>query len=173
MNPKRFDHERDCASGTRVVGIHVGVHAEAIGEQLSDQNFKGSSQTVRQWRSGGGKVVIAGRGQRTIVAHQNQFPEAFVSEIVDQILVIDVPGVPVNPVDTIGAGDSFNAGFLCAYLNGKDIATCARGGNIAGSLSTLAAGGTESYRNRSLCEAFLRDHAFPVTNDQATNRTSR
>ncbi|HVO93380.1 MAG TPA: carbohydrate kinase family protein [Terriglobales bacterium] len=98
-------------------------------------------------------------------------PKGCTVKHLDQI--IDVPGVPVNPVDTIGAGDSFNAGFLCGYLKGKDLATCARAGNIAGSLSTLAAGGTESYRNRSLCEAFLREHAFPVTNDQVAQRKSR
>jgi sugar/nucleoside kinase (ribokinase family) len=79
--------------------------------------------------------------------------------------VIDYPGVVVAPVDTIGAGDSFDAGFLCAYLKSMDIAGCARAGNIAGALSTLSTGGTESFRNRSLQESFLREHGFPGMGD--------
>lgn len=72
----------------------------------------------------------------------------------------DVAPVPVTPLDTIGAGDSFDAGFLYAYLAGKDADTCARAGNIAGALSTLGHGGTESFRNRELRERFLKEHGF-------------
>ena len=77
----------------------------------------------------------------------------------------DYPGVTVNPVDTIGAGDSFDAGFLYAYLKGMDIATCARAGNISGALSTLSTGGTEAFCNRSLRESFLREQGFPLLGD--------
>ena len=75
---------------------------------------------------------------------------------------LDVPGITVQPVDTIGAGDSFDAGFLYSYLNGKDLGTSARAGNITGALSTLAPGGTEAFRDRNLRETFLQTHSFPV-----------
>lgn len=75
--------------------------------------------------------------------------------------VFDVPGLAVNPVDTIGAGDSFDAGFLCAWLKGKDLVTCARLGNITGALSTLAPGGIEAFRNLPLRESFFREHSYP------------
>lgn len=75
--------------------------------------------------------------------------------------VFDVEGVIVTPVDTIGAGDSFNAGFLCAWLNGFDLRTCARAGNITGALSTQAVGGTEAFRDAGLRELFLRKQGFP------------
>lgn len=74
---------------------------------------------------------------------------------------IQVPGVQVTPVDTVGAGDTFNAGFLAAWLRGGDAETCARAGNITGALSTLRPGGTEAFRDRTLREEFLRQHAFP------------
>lgn len=73
-----------------------------------------------------------------------------------------VPPVTVEPVDTIGAGDSFDAGFLFAYLNGLDPVQCAAAGNITGALSTLRPGGTEAFRDLNLRQRFLREHQFPL-----------
>lgn len=49
------------------------------------------------------------------------------------------------PVDTVGAGDSFDAGFLHEYVRGSDLKTCLASGNQAGALSTTKAGGTEAF----------------------------
>jgi sugar/nucleoside kinase (ribokinase family) len=46
--------------------------------------------------------------------------------------------------DTIGAGDSFDAGFVFGYLQGWNIDKCLRAACICGSLSTLSSGGTNS-----------------------------
>ena len=73
-----------------------------------------------------------------------------------------VQPVPVTPVDTIGAGDSFDAGFLYAYLRGLDPEQCAAAGNITGALSTLKTGGTEAFRDVNLREQFLRENQFPM-----------
>lgn len=70
----------------------------------------------------------------------------------------DIAGTRVAPVDTIGAGDSFNAGFLTAYLRGHDPETCAAAGNLCGALSTLRSGGTEAFRDDELREGFLQEH---------------
>jgi sugar/nucleoside kinase (ribokinase family) len=56
--------------------------------------------------------------------------------------IIQVPAISVNPIDTTGAGDNFNAGFLYAWLEGQSIETCLKWGNIVGGLSTTAMGGT-------------------------------
>lgn len=69
-----------------------------------------------------------------------------------------IPPVLVQPVDTIGAGDSFNAGFLSSYLQGADPAECAYAGNVTGALSTLRPGGTEAFRDSQLRDAFLSQH---------------
>jgi sugar/nucleoside kinase (ribokinase family) len=71
------------------------------------------------------------------------------------------PGVSVQPVDTIGAGDSFNAGFLFGWLKGWTPAQCAYAGNVTGALSTLRAGGTEAFRDPELVQSFLAEHSFP------------
>ena len=59
----------------------------------------------------------------------------------DNNVIYHEPAYQVNVVDTTGAGDCFNAGFLRAWLNGKDVTTCLKWGNIAGALSTQKAGG--------------------------------
>ena len=52
-------------------------------------------------------------------------------------------GVPqVNVVDTIGAGDSFDAGFVYGYLHQWDLKRSLQMAVVCGSLSTRAAGGT-------------------------------
>ena len=56
--------------------------------------------------------------------------------------VIHSPALPLTPLDTTGAGDCFNAGFIKAWLDGLPLETCLRWGNITGGLSTLAHGGT-------------------------------
>lgn len=53
---------------------------------------------------------------------------------------VHAPAIPVTPVDTTGAGDSFNAGFVRAWLEGRPLAECLRWGNAVGGLSTTAPG---------------------------------
>lgn len=57
--------------------------------------------------------------------------------------VVRAPGVAVDVVDTTGAGDSFDAGYLAALAYGvADERTRVRWATVAGSLSTLGSGGT-------------------------------
>jgi sugar/nucleoside kinase (ribokinase family) len=52
-----------------------------------------------------------------------------------------VPAFPVVPVETTGAGDNFNAGFLYANLQGFPLEMCLRWGAACGALATLHPGG--------------------------------
>jgi sugar/nucleoside kinase (ribokinase family) len=56
--------------------------------------------------------------------------------------VLAVPAFPVTALDTTGAGDSFDAGFLHAWLAGASVTESLRWGAACGALSTRALGGT-------------------------------
>jgi sugar/nucleoside kinase (ribokinase family) len=66
------------------------------------------------------------------------------------------PSQEVVAVDTVGAGDSFDAGFLHEYVKGSDLPTCLVSGNRAGALSTTRPGGTEAFRDAAHREKFFR-----------------
>lgn len=66
---------------------------------------------------------------------------------------------PVKAVDTTGAGDTFNAGFLHAWLRHEPIEQCLRFGAACGAISTLASGGTNSQPTEAQALAFLRERA--------------
>jgi sugar/nucleoside kinase (ribokinase family) len=50
----------------------------------------------------------------------------------------------LKPIDTTGAGDSFNAGFIYGYLNGFSLEKCITYGNACGSISVTRIGGATS-----------------------------
>jgi sugar/nucleoside kinase (ribokinase family) len=68
------------------------------------------------------------------------------------------PSLNVTAVDAVGAGDSFDAGFLHEYLQGSDLAACLASGNRAGALSVTRPGGTEAFRDKNYRERFLQEH---------------
>jgi sugar/nucleoside kinase (ribokinase family) len=72
---------------------------------------------------------------------------------------VKVAAFPIRPIDTTGAGDSFNAGFLHAWLEGALVADCLRLGAACGALSTQGSGGTAAQPTRAEAEAFIRTHA--------------
>lgn len=69
--------------------------------------------------------------------------------------VVRAPGLVLDVVDTTGAGDSFDAGFLAAWLEGRPLADAVRWAAVAGSLSTRGAGGTGGQATRGELEAWL------------------
>jgi len=54
------------------------------------------------------------------------------------------PAIPVEVVDTVGAGDTFDAGFLFGWLNGWSLEKTLSLAVVCGSLSARAAGGTSA-----------------------------
>jgi sugar/nucleoside kinase (ribokinase family) len=70
-----------------------------------------------------------------------------------------VPAYPVEAIDTTGAGDSFNAGFLHRWLSGAPLVECLRLGAACGGLSTRGLGGTATQPTLEEAEALARQNA--------------
>jgi sugar/nucleoside kinase (ribokinase family) len=64
--------------------------------------------------------------------------------VTDGQATIQLPAIPLDVVDTVGAGDSFDAGFMYGFLKDWPLEKSLKLGIACGSLSTQKAGGTES-----------------------------
>ena len=82
-------------------------------------------------RTDGGPIVAVKLGEAGALACRAGAP------------IVRVPAMPVEPTDTTGAGDSFDAGFLRAGLDGADLRDSLVLGVVCGALSTRRAGGVD------------------------------
>ncbi len=70
------------------------------------------------------------------------------------------PFLNTNVVDTVGAGDSFNAGFIAKFVEGKPLRECLEFGALTGAINTTRAGGIAAFDNLQL----VRDIALKQFN---------
>jgi sugar/nucleoside kinase (ribokinase family) len=80
--------------------------------------------------SGAGTVVVKTAGQGAVAAQAGD--------------AVAVAGIPTQVVDSTGAGDSFDAGFLAGFLGGQPLRRCLEIGNACGALSTRGIGGAST-----------------------------
>jgi sugar/nucleoside kinase (ribokinase family) len=69
---------------------------------------------------------------------------------------VDVPAFRVREVDPTGAGDCFDAGFLCGQLDGRDFEQSARMAAAAGALNAQAFGPMEGRISPGAVSALMR-----------------
>lgn len=77
------------------------------------------------------------------------------AQAITQTATIDQPAFAVAVVDTVGAGDAFDAGFICARLEGHDLATALRWGNGVAALK-IGRKGARGVPWRAEVDALLR-----------------
>jgi sugar/nucleoside kinase (ribokinase family) len=77
-------------------------------------------------------VKMGSKGSLLIYNGENIFKESYINK---------------NVIDAIGAGDSFNAGFIFKFIKGAEITECQVFGNLMGAINTTAAGGTKAFTN--------------------------
>jgi sugar/nucleoside kinase (ribokinase family) len=100
-------------------------------------------------RTDGGPLIVVKLGADGALTHRCDVP------------IERVPALPVDAVDTTGAGDSFDAGFLRAWLDGASTIDALRLGAVCGALSTLGLGGVDAQPTRAEAERALA--GWPVT----------
>jgi sugar/nucleoside kinase (ribokinase family) len=71
---------------------------------------------------------------------------------------VHAPAFPVQVLDTTGAGDSFDAGFIHGWLAGKSLSDCLTMGNACGALSAQHAGGTAGQPDALILERYVAQH---------------
>jgi len=91
----------------------------------------------------GAEIISA--GVRTVIARLG--PEGALAVAPGQ--KISSPAIAVEVVDTLGAGDAFNGGFICAQLQGLDLQESLRWGNGAAAykIGREGARGLPSFKN--------------------------
>lgn len=70
----------------------------------------------------------------------------------------------VEVVDTTGAGDSFNSGFIYQYLTGSDLEKCTLWGNACAGISTTKSGGTTAFPDISELQQFFAEREDEIKN---------
>lgn len=82
-----------------------------------------------------GSVIVVKKGNRgSLLSYNSHFIEG-------------KPFLNEQVVDAIGAGDSFNAGFIFKFLQDQTAEKCQVFANLVGAVSTTAAGGTGAFKN--------------------------
>ena len=91
-----------------------------LGSGKDEFQYLGDS---KDWRTNAQKLVSENRV--VIVRNGDQGSCAFSKKE-----EVDVPAFPVKVIDTVGAGDVYNAGFISGCLEGKDLRECLLLGNV-------------------------------------------
>jgi sugar/nucleoside kinase (ribokinase family) len=90
------------------------------------------------------ELIVLKRGRRGCTVYTPQTKE-------------DIPAYEISEVDPTGAGDCFDAGFLCGQLEGRDPVEAARLAAAVGALNAQAFGPMEGEINKQAVAAMLRE----------------
>jgi sugar/nucleoside kinase (ribokinase family) len=138
-----FDPEERWGGDLRDVLTQVDVFLPNEVELAAITGLDDRVQALRSLQNGR-TAVVAKLGAEGSVTLQNDEP-------------VLVPAFLVNAIDTTGAGDSFNAGFLHSWLEKKPIVEAMRFASACGALSTMHLGGTAGQPTAEVAEAFLEN----------------
>jgi len=116
------------------------------GSQVSSADVSGDLETAIQAILGRGpQVVVVKRGRKGAWVCQPDQPR------------IEVPGFPVEVLNTLGAGDAFASGFLAGRLAGWDLYRSARLGNANGAIIVTRHGCANHMPTREQALAFVQE----------------
>ncbi len=93
------------------------------------------------------------RGVRNVVVTLGRTGALILTDELD----VTVPAVPVNVVDTTGAGDAFNSGFAVALAEGRSIVDAVRFGVVCGGIACTRLGVVPSLPDRSQADALFAE----------------
>jgi sugar/nucleoside kinase (ribokinase family) len=113
---------------------HVNIFLPNEKELMFLTNKKGLKDAIEYIQKYTDILVVKRGNKGSLVVHKGKVTEL-------------PPYLNNNVVDAIGAGDSFNAGFIYKYIQGKELSECQKFGNLTGAISTTATGGTTAFKD--------------------------
>lgn len=120
----------------------VDIMLPSIDDAVLLYGRKTASELIRRLLSKGPKVVAMKMGQNGCIVGAVSGRN------------YRLRGHQVNCIDTTGAGDAFDAGFLSSYLDGDDIVTSAATGNYVAALKVQQLGATGGLPTLKEVKAF-------------------
>lgn len=123
---------------------HVNVFLPNENELLYLSGKKNLNEAIKFINKYSDVLVIKRGNQGSMVSYRDE--------------IMDLPAyLNKNVVDAIGAGDSFNAGFIYKYIRENSIPDCQKYGNLTGAVSTTAAGGITAFQDYENFKKTARD----------------
>lgn len=101
------------------------------------------------------------QGVRNVVVTLGRQGALILTDDLDQM----VPAVPVDVIDTTGAGDAFNSGFAVALAEGRDIVDAVRFGVVCGAIACTKLGVIPSLAHRAEADAMYEKARTTVWKD--------
>jgi 2-dehydro-3-deoxygluconokinase len=128
------------AAMASVIGSGVDV-LEITDDEMLALGWGSDPRSLQDRFPGSGIVIVkqGPKGARVMTASES----------------IDVPAFSVDVKDTVGAGDSFDSGFLVALLDGKTTTECATFAAATAALTCTGTGPLEKMPHRNEVESFL------------------
>ena len=139
--PAPEDFPADLYSAIDILTPNIVETAQLVGFPIRSQSDADRAAEILQQR--GVKTVVIKMGSQGAVCATKH--ERF-----------SVPAFPVNAIDTVAAGDAFNAGLAVALSEGLEMRDAIIWGAAAGALSTTKSGAQSSLSDRATFDAFLR-----------------
>ncbi len=133
-------------AGSWAAGRELVTHADVFlpnAAELAAVTGLADRDAAADWCTRRGVTVVLKDGAAGGVAWAPGHPPVF------------APGLPVEVVDTTGAGDSFDAGFLSGWVDDLPLSSSLARAVAAGSLSTGSVGGTRSQPTLAQLESAL------------------
>jgi len=95
------------------------------------------------------EIIVLKQGRKGCEIHTKEMGEP-----------ISVPSFKIDEVDPTGAGDAFDAGFLCGLLEKKSFKECGILANACGALNASRLGPMEGVFERNVVEGFIKNHVL-------------
>lgn len=167
-----LDAMRRCRAAGVPVSLDIMARIESLKDPVFMQNLKeaaamssvllGSVQDEIPLLAGDASpesIHALTEGGRIVVARDG----ANGSTVYTEAETLHCPAFPVPVVDTIGAGDAYNAGFIAAMLRGETLAAANRAGCATGSYCVTKTGGRGCPTAKDLIQFLSAADAAPAS----------